>query len=83
MHVIRSRLRQEDTNMAKTRLDHVSRLGYREKPAATTTTTTTTDSLRVQCTYMYFCCKKDTFFLSVFLYKTKSADIYFEGRVQI
>lgn len=29
MHVIRSRLRQEDTNMAKTRLDHVSRLGYR------------------------------------------------------
>lgn len=50
MHVIRTRLRQEDTNMAEARLDHVSRLGYREKPASrttTTTTTTTTNSLRV------------------------------------
>lgn len=60
--------------MAEARLDHVSRLGYREKPASTTTTTTTitttTNSLRVQCTYMYFCGKKDTFFLSVILYKT-------------
>lgn len=44
--------------MAEARLDHVSRLGYREKPASRTSTTTTTDSLRVQCTYMYFCRKK-------------------------
>lgn len=73
MHVIRSILRQEDNNMDEARLDHVSRLGYREKSVSRTTTTTittTTDSLRVQCTYMYFCRKKDTFFLSVILYKT-------------
>lgn len=79
MHVIRSILRQEETNMAEARLDHVSRLGYREKPASrtTTTTTTTTNSLRVQCTYMYFCRKKDTFSLVLFYIKqTKSANIY-------
>lgn len=73
--------------MDEARLDHVSRLGYREKPVSRTTTTTittTTDSLRVQCTYMYFCSQKIHFSMVLFYIKqTKSANIYFEGRVQI